>query len=70
MAGSGVVNLVWLDDQGESLRDDTQYYACSDNHQVVESTLVAPPHAERVRVYVGSAVDAPFALSMFTLSAR
>ncbi|HEY5308304.1 MAG TPA: hypothetical protein VIK97_07345 [Casimicrobiaceae bacterium] len=69
-AGRGVVNLVWLDDHGETLRDDTQYYACSDNHQIIESSEVAPPHAERVRVFVGSAVDAPFALSMFTLSAR
>jgi hypothetical protein len=69
-AGRGVVNLVWLDDHGETLRDDTQYYACSDSQQVIESGVIAPPHAERVRVYVGSAVDAPFALSLFTLSAR
>jgi hypothetical protein len=69
-SGRGEVKLLWLDERDQSLRDDTQYYACSEYNQVIASSLVAPPHAERVRVYVGSAVDAPFALSMFTLSAR
>jgi hypothetical protein len=68
--GRGVVNFTWLDEDGTRLSEQSQVYACADDGRVAEASVIAPVRARRCRVYVGSAVDQPFALRSFTLSAR
>ena len=69
-AGRGVVETVWLDDGGRTLRTDTYTHGCNQDGRVAEVSLVGPAHAKSARLYVGSAADAPFRLTSFTVSAR
>lgn len=69
-SGRGVVEVVWLDGDGQSLRTDTHYHGCSEDGRVADGGFVMPAGARRVRIYVGSAAGAPFALASFIVSTR
>jgi hypothetical protein len=68
--GRGIVEAAWVDGNERLLANDTRYHACRDDTVAASGSFFAPVGARGLRVYVGSAGEAPFALSAFSLSQR
>jgi hypothetical protein len=69
-SGRGVVEAAWLDGQGSVRHADSRFVACRDDGVGTSGSFFAPRGARGLRVYVGSAGEASFALSAFTVSQR
>ena len=70
LEGRGMVQAVWFDADGQTLRVDLHYHACSIDGRAAVATIVAPSQASTGIIYVGSATGKPFGLSEFALMAR
>jgi hypothetical protein len=69
-AGKGVVEAAWLDGRGRPYTTDTRFVPCRDDGVPATGSIFAPLGARGLVLYVGSAGNAPFALSSFAVSAR
>jgi hypothetical protein len=68
--GKGVVEAAWLDGRGRPHATDTRFVACRNDGVAVTGSFFAPVGARGLVLYVGSAGEAPFALSSFAVSQR
>jgi hypothetical protein len=69
-SGRGIIQAAWLDGEGSVQYADSRLVACRDDGVGTSGSFFAPTGARGLRVYVGSAGEASFALSAFTVSQR
>ena len=69
-SGKGVVEASWLDGRGRRYTTDTRFVPCRSDGVAATGSFFAPLGARGLVLYVGSAGDAPFALSSFAISQR
>jgi hypothetical protein len=69
-SGRGIVEAAWLDSRGSVQYADSRLVACREDGVGTSGSFFAPRGARGLRVYVGSAGEASFALSAFTVSQR
>ena len=64
------MQAAWVDGNERLLAADTPYIACRGDGTGATGPFFAPVGARGLRLYVGSAGEASFALSAFTVSQR